>query len=100
MIGPDFLQATRTSYDAVAGGYAEQFREELASKPPDRALLGWFAELTQAAGPVADLGCGPGSVTAHLNALGVTTFGIDLSPEMVAVARPLHRDLRFVTWSL
>jgi trans-aconitate methyltransferase len=39
-------------------------------------------------------------VTAHLNALGVTTFGIDLSPEMVAVARRLHPDLRFVTRSL
>jgi hypothetical protein len=34
------LQATQTSYDAVADGYAHQFREELASKPPDRPLLG------------------------------------------------------------
>ena len=100
VIGPDFLQATRASYDAVAGDYAEQFREELASKPLDRALLGWFAELTQAAGPVADLGCGPGSVTAHLNALGVPAFGIDLSPEMVAVARRLHPGLRFEVGSM
>jgi len=83
VIGPDFLQATRVAYDAVAGDYAEQFREELASKPLDRALLSWFAELTQAAGPVA-LGCGPGSVTAHLNALGVTAFGIDLSAYLLA----------------
>lgn len=100
MIEPDFLQATRTSYDAVADGYADQFREELASKPLDRALLGWFAELTQDAGPVADLGCGPGSVTAHLNALGVTAFGIDLSPEMVVVARRLHPGLRFEVGSM
>jgi SAM-dependent methyltransferase len=100
VIEPDFLQATRASYDAVADGYAEQFREELASKPLDRALLGWFAELTRAAGPVADLGCGPGSVTANLNALGVTAFGIDLSPEMVAVARRLHPGLRFEVGSM
>jgi SAM-dependent methyltransferase len=100
VIRSDFLQATRASYDAVADGYAEQFREELASKPLDRALLGWFAELTQAAGPVADVGCGPGSVTAHLNALGVTAFGIDLSPEMVAVARRLHPALRFEVGSM
>lgn len=51
MIEPEFLQATWASYDAMAADHAEQFREELASKPLDRALLGWFAELTQAGGP-------------------------------------------------
>jgi hypothetical protein len=29
---------------------------------------------------VADVGCGPGHVTAHLRGLGVDAFGIDLSP--------------------
>lgn len=55
----------------------------------DRAVLAGFAELVQAAGagPVADLGCGPGRVTAHLDALGLPAFGVDLSPEMVALAR-------------
>lgn len=63
----------------------------------ERALLAAFAELVQAhnAGPVADIGCGPGHVTAHLHALGPTTFGIDLSFEMVALARRAHPDLRF-----
>jgi SAM-dependent methyltransferase len=63
----------------------------------ERALLAAFAELVQArnAGPVAGIGCGPGHVTAHLHALGPTTFGIDLSFEMVALARRAHPDLRF-----
>jgi SAM-dependent methyltransferase len=39
-------------------------------------------------------------VTAHLNALGVTAFGIDLSPEMVEVARRLHPGLRFEVGSM
>lgn len=60
-------------------------------------MLAAFAELVQAhdAGPVADLGCGPGHVTAHLHGLGLTTFGVDLSSEMVALARRAHPDLRF-----
>ena len=46
-------------------------------------------------GPVADVGCGPGHVTAHLNKLGVDAFGIDLSPAMLDLARRDHPGLRF-----
>ena len=94
---PDFLHPVRTSYDAVAGDYAQRSGTELAAKPLDRAMLAVFAELVQATGParVADLGCGPGHVTAHLDALGLTTFGVDLSPRMVAQARRAYPDLRF-----
>lgn len=97
MTEPTYLRTTRASYDTVAVDYAELLRTELAAKPLDRAMLATFAELVQAAGagPVADLGCGPGRVTAHLHALGLTAFGIDLSPAMVAVARQAHPALRF-----
>lgn len=91
------LQDTKTAYDAVAPLYAELFSDVLDSLPLERALLAAFAELVQAhgAGPVADLGCGPGHLTAHLNALGLSAFGIDLSSEMIALARRAHPDLRF-----
>lgn len=97
MTEPSYLRATRAAYDTVAVDYAERLRTELAAKPVDRALLAAFAELVQAAGggPVADLGCGPGRVTAHLRALGLSAFGVDLSPAMIAVARRAHPDLRF-----
>lgn len=89
--------ATRASYDTVAADYAELLRTELGDKPLDRAMLAAFAEYVRAGGggPVADLGCGPGRVTVHLEALGLDAFGIDLSPEMVAVARRDHPHLRF-----
>jgi SAM-dependent methyltransferase len=94
---PAYLRTTRAAYDAVAGDYAERFRTELEAKPLGRAMLAAFAELVRAtgAGPVADIGCGPGRVTAHLHSLGVDAFGIDLSPAMVAVARRGHPGLRF-----
>jgi SAM-dependent methyltransferase len=89
----DPLDATRRSYDAVAETYAELFGGELAGKPLDRALLAAFAETVS--GPVADLGCGPGHVTAHLRGLGCEAFGVDLSPEMVAVARRTYPAVSF-----
>jgi SAM-dependent methyltransferase len=94
---PTYVRATRAAYDTVAVDYAALLSTELASKPLDRAMLGAFAELVQATGngPVADLGCGPGRVTAYLCSLGLTAFGVDLSPAMVAVARRTHPDLRF-----
>jgi SAM-dependent methyltransferase len=94
---PADVRATRAAYDIVAVDYAALLQTELGNKPFDRAVLGAFAELVQADGngPVADLGCGPGRVTAHLRALGSAPFGVDLSPAMVDVARHTHPDLRF-----
>ncbi|MCQ4081218.1 methyltransferase domain-containing protein [Streptomyces sp. RB6PN25] len=99
------LRTTRTFYDAIAADYAERFRAELEAKPLGRAMLAAFAELVRAggdssAGPVADLGCGPGRVTAHLRSLGLEVFGIDLSPEMVALARREHPGVRFEVGSM
>ncbi|HEY3140089.1 MAG TPA: class I SAM-dependent methyltransferase [Acidimicrobiales bacterium] len=97
MTEPFHLSATRTAYDTVAVDYAQLLSDELAAKPLDRALLATFAELVLATGDglVADLGCGPGRVTAHLHSLGLSAFGVDLSPAMVAVARQRHPELRF-----
>lgn len=91
----DPLEATRTSYDAVASLYAEMFGDVLDTRPLDRAVLAAFAELCRSAGPVADLGCGPGHLTAHLASLGLDVFGLDLSPAMIALARQAHPHLRF-----
>ncbi|MFD6585503.1 class I SAM-dependent methyltransferase [Streptomyces anulatus] len=103
-LSPDFLNATRASYDTMAPAYVEFARGELAAKPLERALLSTFAELAAAGGglPVADVGCGTGRVTAHLHELGLEleVFGIDLAPQMVAVAREEHPGLRFEEGSM
>jgi SAM-dependent methyltransferase len=97
-----YLSTTRTAYDAIAVRYAELFDNYLADLPLDRALIAAFAELVRAAdaGPVADLGCGPGSVTAHLHSLGLDAFGVDLSPTMIELARQAHPDLSFEVGSM
>jgi SAM-dependent methyltransferase len=100
--GPGYLRDIRAAYDTVAADYATLLRSELERKPLDRALLGAFAELVQEAGnrPVADVGCGPGRVTAYLHTIGLDAFGIDLSPAMIAEARRAHPELRFEVGSL
>ncbi|MGF1575773.1 MAG: class I SAM-dependent DNA methyltransferase [Cyanophyceae cyanobacterium] len=85
----------RESYDSAATSYAEHLSDELAHKPLDRHILNRFAEETRGRGLVADLGCGPGHVARYLSQQGVTTFGVDLSAKMVAVARNLHPTIDF-----
>lgn len=94
---PSVLRDIKAAYDGAAARYAELFSDMLRTLPMERAMLAAFAELVLAddAGPVADIGCGTGHVTAHLHGLGLTTFGVDLSSEMVALARAAHPDLRF-----
>ncbi|WP_033280197.1 class I SAM-dependent methyltransferase [Streptomyces sp. NRRL F-525] len=98
----DFIEATRSSYDAIAPAYGAEHPDSLVESPLDRSLLTAFADLVRTAGeaPVADVGSGPGYVTARLNALGLPAFGIDISPRMVALAREAHPQLRFEVGSM
>lgn len=86
----------------MAVRYAEAVRDGLDHLPLDRAVLAAFAELAGAAdaGPVAELGCGPGYVTAHLRGLGLDAFGVDLSPVMIDLAREAYPDSRFEVGSM
>lgn len=96
------LAATAEAYDAVAARYADFVRGELDDLPLDRAVLAAFADYVRAAGvgPVAELGCGPGRITAHLRDLGLDVFGLDLSPAMIDLARSAYPGLRFEVGSM
>ncbi len=98
------MAATRTSYDADAGSYADAMSDELRQKPLDRALLTAFAEQVGSVGAgqdrVWDVGCGPGHVTAFLAGLGLNAAGLDLSDGMIAEARKCHPDLEFSVGSM
>ncbi|MDX3214245.1 class I SAM-dependent methyltransferase [Streptomyces sp. ME02-6991-2B] len=103
MTGPRLDPAsTARAYDAVAVLYAELFSDSLRSLPLDRALIAAFADCVRTDGgsTVADLGCGPGYLTAHLRDLGLEAFGVDLSPVMIGLAREAHPELRFDVGSM
>ena len=67
-INGEFVESHRRTYFAVVDPSTEQV-------------------IAEGDGPVADLGCGPGRITAHLHDLGLDAFGIDLSPGMIEQAR-------------
>jgi SAM-dependent methyltransferase len=92
------LDKTRATYDAVAASYAALVAGDLARQPVERSLLSLFAEL--ASGPTADVGSGPGQVTAFLHEQGLDVFGVDLSPVMVDQARTAYPHLRFEAGSM
>ncbi|MEV4510355.1 class I SAM-dependent methyltransferase [Dactylosporangium sp. NPDC049525] len=100
MSADDWLADTRTSYDTVAESYSDFVRDALAGLPYLRAGLALFADLVGGDGPVVDVGCGPGHVTAHLRGLGVDVFGVDLSPAMIDLARREHPGIRFEVGSM
>ncbi|MGW1028579.1 class I SAM-dependent methyltransferase [Streptomyces sp. NPDC002577] len=102
MTEPSYLAAVRESYDTVAADYTRLVKRPAELDPLSRAMLTAFAEVVRAAdrGPVADVGCGPGLVTAHLAELGLSVSGIDLSPKMIELARQAHPGLSFEVGSI
>ncbi len=89
--------AARDAWDAVATAYAELLPDMTVEAPLDLSVLSAFVQLAQeaAVGPVAEVGCGAGRVTAHLAKRELRVVGLDLSPRMVAAARSAHPALTF-----
>jgi ubiquinone/menaquinone biosynthesis C-methylase UbiE len=88
----------RAAHDGLAEFYADRLADALDHLPADRAMLSLFSDVTLAAGlgtSVADVGCGTGRLEPYLAARGLTPRGIDLSPEMVRVARRDHPGFGF-----
>ncbi|MEV0959841.1 class I SAM-dependent methyltransferase [Streptomyces sp. NPDC049951] len=88
---------TRVAYDGVVELYASMFADRLETRPFARAMLTAFAELVRGTENrrTADVGCGPGHLTAMLRDLGLDPSGFDLSAGMVGHARRAHPSLRF-----
>lgn len=89
------IDIIRENYDRLAEEYANRIFDELQHKPLDRKLLDRFANETKGHGEVCDLGCGPGHVARYLHELGVSAFGLDLSPSMLEQARRLNPRITF-----
>jgi SAM-dependent methyltransferase len=91
----EVIMAIRKNYDLVASEYALKLFDELKHKPMDCKLLERFAANVLGKGEVCEVGCGPGQIARYLRDLGVTVFGVDISPRMVEEARQLNPDIAF-----
>ncbi len=88
----------REAYARLADQYIDLFGSVEQVDPGDLALIRRY--LAGAAGPVLDLGCGPGHLTAFLHGSGVDVTGIDLVAQFIAHARATHPGVRFEQGSM
>ncbi|MFE7505004.1 class I SAM-dependent DNA methyltransferase [Promicromonospora sp. NPDC057488] len=102
MTSSEQLATVRADYDDKAQAYTAFIGEAFAGQPLNHVMVQAFADLVRQSGggqagggQVADVGCGPGHVTGYLRERGVDAFGVDLSPELVAIARAAHPGVRF-----
>jgi SAM-dependent methyltransferase len=78
--------AVAAAYDRYRPSYPEQLIDDLMARRPGRVL---------------DIGCGTGKATRLIAARGVEVTGVELDPQMAAVAREhgLHVEVgRFEEW--
>ena len=87
------------SYNTAATDYHAMLHDLVSKGVAERVMLSYFAE-TVGHGPIGDLGCGTGRITAHLAEAGLDVFGIDLTPGMIEVARKAYPGLRFEVGSI
>ncbi len=98
---PEFARFDRRHYPTVSvrDGYRDWLPsyEDTVEDDMDLALLDRVTSIEwNAVDRVADLGCGTGRTTAWLRSRGITRIdGVDVTPEMLAVARSrgLHERL-------
>lgn len=86
------------AYEAVAEQYVELFGAVDRVPAQDLEVIGRC--LGPIAGPVVDLGCGPGHLTAFLASVHPDVTGIDRVPAFLAHARRAHPGVRFEEASL
>ncbi|MDO4918109.1 trans-aconitate 2-methyltransferase [Kocuria sp.] len=85
-------------YDRLAAQYSEAFPDAFRT-PLERHAVEAFADqvaLSGLTGPVVDVGCGTGHVTAALADRGLPVIGVDPSEAMLEIARAAHPGVTFV----
>ena len=80
-------QAAET-YDSISAAYAETF-----SEPSNH--INDFLRLIPKEGKVLDAGCGPGVDSVYMSAKGFRVIGVDLSSQMLELAKEKSHDAEF-----
>ena len=73
----------RRFYNKVAAKYDRTIAKDLS----DKEWLQQFADEIRKRGLILDVGCGPGNFAEFLIKRGLSVVGVDISDEMIAIAR-------------
>jgi len=82
------FEPVRDAYSSMSEQYIGLLDGGWPDNEDDTALV--RRHLTGLAGPVPDLGCGPGHWTAYLHSLGAEVSGVDTVPEFIAYAQATY----------
>jgi ubiquinone/menaquinone biosynthesis C-methylase UbiE len=91
------LKSIRNAYNKAAETYAHDLYHELYFKHLDLKLLDMFSERVVPNRPICEIGCGPGEISTYLRYKLSNIVGIDISDEMIRVARELNPNVEFQT---
>lgn len=96
------IHSVRRAYDTVANDYATYLPDTRAEASLDLAMIDAFIEAvgTGADVRVLDAGCGTGRMSRYVADRGCRVEGVDLSSNMVAMARRDHGEVVFTVGSL
>ena len=85
-------------YDAFAPSYDSDFVTQMGYQYPKAIADAYRSTALPGDTPIADIGCGTGLVALELALPNIPIDGMDLSPEMLAVAaqKSLYRNLNIV----
>ena len=79
----ELLRNTISTYNSTAGDYAEKTDKLL----PKERLNEFINYIGKSSGQVIDLGCGPGRDAKYLDSKGFQVIGVDLSSELLSIAK-------------
>jgi SAM-dependent methyltransferase len=83
-----------------ARGYAERWRRLQAQGQDIVGEARLIDAMAPRGGRILDAGCGTGRLGGHLAQLGHRVVGVDLDPELIAVAREDHPQVRWEVQNL
>jgi ubiquinone/menaquinone biosynthesis C-methylase UbiE len=88
----------RAVYEASAKDYARQVGTSISARTETADDRGLLLDLVRSAraGPIADLGSGPGRVAAMCQTEGRAAVGVDMTLAMLRVGHEAHPQVRFV----
>jgi ubiquinone/menaquinone biosynthesis C-methylase UbiE len=91
------INQIREAFNKAAPTYAKELYHELYFKNVDIKLLDLFCERVDPNLPICEIGCGPGEISTYLRYKHLKVVGIDISEEMIRIARELNPHIDFQT---
>ncbi len=87
----DKINSVKKIYDKMANDYSKYWDDDWS----DKEIIDKFISMLNSNSKVLDIGCGTGYVTNYLKESGLAPIGIDISSEMLRIAKLKYPQIDF-----